>query len=119
MTKIQNSKQYDLEDRTLKFAEKVREYVDKLPRSITSIETGKQLFRAAGSVGSNYIEANEALGKKDFAMKIKTSRKESKESRYWLKLSVPSKEQLQERELLVRESTELMNIFGAILKKVQ
>ena len=119
MTKIQNAKRYDLEDRTFIFAKKVMEYVNKLPRTITNIEIGKQLTRAAGSVGANYIEANEALGKKDFAMKIKISRKESKEGKYWLKLSEPNKKDSEEKGLLIRESTELMNIFGAILKKTQ
>ncbi len=119
MTEIQNSKQYDLEERTLKFAKRIMEYVDNLPKTITNIEIGKQLARAGGSVGANYIEANEALGKKDFAMKIKISRKESKESRYWLKLSLPIDDKSGEKEFLIRESTELMNIFGAILKKTK
>ncbi len=119
MTEIKNKREYDLEDRTFKFAKRVSDYISNLQKTLTNIEIGKQLIRSAGSVGANYIEANEALGKKDFAMKIKTSRKESKETRYWLKLSEPSQEQGQERDLLIKESTELMNIFGAILKKVQ
>ena len=49
--------------------------------------TGKQLIKSSGSVGANYIEANESLGKKDFRMRIKISRKEAKESRYWSRLS--------------------------------
>lgn len=81
------SKLYDLEDRTSKFAEEARNYVKNLPKSSTNIEIGRQLFKAAGSVGANYIEANEALSKKDFIMRIKICRKESKESRYWLRLS--------------------------------
>ena len=82
MTKIQNSKQYDLEDRTLAFAKKVRAFVKKLPKTIANIEDGKQLIKASGSIGANYIEANEALSKKDFVMRIKICRKEAKESRY-------------------------------------
>ena len=112
------NRQYDLEDRTFKFTKRVIDFVNKVPRNIANIEVGKQLVRAAGSVGANYIEANESLGKKDFALKIKTSRKESKEARYWLGLSEPLKEQQVEQSLLIKESTELMNIFGAILKKV-
>ena len=86
MSKYRNSKQYDLEDRTLKFAKDVRSFVKKLPKTIGNIEDGKQLIRASGSVGANYIEANESLSKKDFVMRIKISRKEAKESRYWLRL---------------------------------
>ena len=86
MPKIQHSKRYDLEDRTLTFAKAVRTLVKKIPRTISNIEDGKQLVRSSGSVGANYIEANEALSKKDFRMRIKICRKEAKESRYWLRL---------------------------------
>ena len=86
MTKKQNSKQYDLEDRTLEFAKRVRAFVKKLPKTIANIEDIKQLVKAFGSVGANYIEANEALSKIVFRMRIKICRKESKESRYWLRL---------------------------------
>ena len=69
-TKSQNSKRYDLEDRTLKYAKRINQYVKMLPKTIPNIENAKQLVRAAGSIGANYIEANEALSKKDFAMRI-------------------------------------------------
>jgi len=117
MTKIANAKQYDLEERTFQFAKRVIAYVNGQPKTLSGIEIGKQLVRAAGSIGANYIEANEALGKKDFIMRIKISRKESKEARYWLKLSEPKDVLVVERDLLVQEATELMNIFGAILRK--
>ncbi|MBW8004114.1 MAG: four helix bundle protein, partial [Planctomycetes bacterium] len=65
MTKIQNTKQYDLEDRTLAFAKRVRAFVNILPKTTANFEDGKQLIKASGSVGANYIEANEALSKKD------------------------------------------------------
>jgi four helix bundle protein len=64
--KVQGSKLYDLEDRTFEFAKKVREFIKGLPKTIANLEDEKQLVRASGSVGANYIEANEALGKKDF-----------------------------------------------------
>jgi len=119
MTKIQNPKQYDLEERTFKFAKRVIEYVNAAPKSIANIEISKQLVRSAGSVGANYIEANESISKKDFVLRIKISRKEAKESRYWIGLSNSRKEQESEKELLIKEATELMNIFGAILRKTQ
>jgi len=71
MTKKQNSKQYDLEERTLKLAKRVRAFVKQLKKTIANVEDGKQLVRASGPVGANYIEANEALNKKDFVMRIK------------------------------------------------
>ncbi|MDD3498121.1 MAG: four helix bundle protein [Candidatus Moranbacteria bacterium] len=86
MTENKNTKKFDLEDRTFKFAKNVRVFVKKIPKSISNFEDGKQLVRSSGSVGANYIEANESLGKKDFLMRIKISRKEAKESRFWLNL---------------------------------
>jgi four helix bundle protein len=119
MTKAQNSKQYDLEDRTLTFAKRVRAFVEKLNKTIANIEDGKQLIKASGSVGANYIEANEALSKKDFVMRIKICRKEAKESRYWLRLiDTGSEGELeQERKALESEARELTHIFGSIVTK--
>lgn len=119
MTESTNPKQYDLEDRTLKFAKRVREFVKKLRKTMANIEDGKQIIRSSGSVGANYIEANESLSKKDFIMRIKICRKEAKESRYWARLMDirDDKELEMDRGDIVKESTELMNIFGAILKK--
>ena len=119
MTKTQNPKQYDLEDRTLEFARRTRAFVKKLPKTIGNVEDGKQLINSSGSVGANYIEANEALSKKDFIMRIKICRKEAKESRYWLKLidTHDEPETENERKYLVKDSTELMHILGSILRK--
>jgi len=114
-------RKYDLEERTFEFAKRVRAMVKLLPRALANIEDGRQLVRSSGSVGANYIEANESLSKKDFRMRIKISRKEAKESGYWLRLldagTAPAV--CRERDALVQESTELMCIFGAILRKTQ
>ena len=80
MTESQNSKQYDLEERTYEFARRCRDFVKRLPKSISNIEYGKQLVRSSGSQAANYIEANESLSKKDFAYRIRICRKETKES---------------------------------------
>jgi four helix bundle protein len=114
-------KQYDLEERTLEFAKRVRAFVKKLPKSVANLEDIRQLVKASGSVGANYIEANDSLSKKDFSLRIKICRKESKESRFWLRLVDTGRqiEREQEREVLINESQELMNIFGAILQKVK
>jgi len=110
-------KQYDLEGRTLNFSQRVIQYTEKLPTTLSNTETSKQLIRSAGSVGANYIEANESLGKKDFVMKIRTCKREAKESCYWLKLTKPNQEEDEERGYLIQETTELMKIFGSILEK--
>ena len=86
MSEPDKSKTYDLEGRTFLFAKRVRAFIRKLTKDIPNIEDAKQVVRSSGSVGANYIEANEALSKKDFLMRIKICRKEAKESRYWLRL---------------------------------
>jgi four helix bundle protein len=120
MTKNQSLKQYDLEDRTLKFARNIVTFCRRLAKSVIEGEIVKQLVRAATSVGANYIEANEALGKKDFLMRIKICRKEAKESGYWLRLLETGNPDLrQDQELLLKESSELTKIFSSIVTKSQ
>lgn len=117
MPEIQNSKRYDFEARTLNFTKQVIEFVNKLSKTLANTEISKQLVRSAGSVGANYIEANESLSKKDFIMRIKICRKEAKESRYWLKLVNCNNTDIEEQRTLIQEADELMKIFGAILVK--
>lgn len=116
MNKAPNSK-YDLEDRTKRFSQKCRDYINKLPRTLTNIEYGTQLARSSGSPGANYIEANESLSRKDFVLRIKICRKESKESAYWLQLSEPKHENQNERADLIDEAQQLVKIFNAIIEK--
>lgn len=111
------SKIYDLEDRTYTFAKNVRLFTKKLHRSTEVLQDIKQVVRSSGSVGANYIEANEALSKKDFIHRIKISRKEAKESRFWLKLLNTNHSFENECKLLIQEAQELMNIFGSIVRK--
>ena len=80
----ENLKKYDLEERTFLFAKIVIEYVRSLPKGIAYSEIGRQLARSAGSVAANYIEANEDLSKKEFIMRVRISKKEARESKYWL-----------------------------------
>ena len=120
MTKIQNSKPvYDLEERTFQFAKDVRLFVKTLPKTIANTEDSRQVVKATGSVGANYREANEALSKKDFVMRIKICRKESKESAYWLRLinETNNLKNADEAERLRQEANELKKIFSSILTK--
>lgn len=114
------TKQYNLEDRCLTFAKKVREFVKSVPQSIAGIEDAKQLIRSSGSIGANYIEANESLGKKDLLLRIRIARKEAKESRFWLELiDTASLDKLNEMRLaLLQEATELMLILSSIMRKL-
>lgn len=110
----ETKKSYDLEERTEKFARNVASLVLMLPKDIPHTEMGRQLIRSAGSVGANYIEANESLSRKDFVMRAKICRKEAKESAYWLRL-LPS--QPMDAPLLAGEAIELVKIFNAIVEK--
>lgn len=113
------AKKYDLEDRTLEFSKRAIRLCKKLPRNTINIELISQLIRSAGSVGANYREANEALGRKDFAHRMRITRKEGKESFYWLELILESNEDFKEDiNALLQESRELRNIFTSIIEKV-
>jgi four helix bundle protein len=120
MTEIQNSKPYDLEERTFQFAKAVRIFIKALPKTIANIDDGKQLIRASGSVGANYIEANEALSKKDFMMRMKISRKEAKESVFWLRLinETNNLDNGDEAQRLMQEAIELKKILSSIRREV-
>src|SRR5438309_7277240 len=119
MEEADDQPKYDLEEWTFQFARRVRAFVKCLPKTLSNYEDSRQVIRSSGSVGANYIEANESLGNKDFLFHIRISRKESKESRYWLRLlDLEAKPDLEnERSLLLNEATELMLIFSAIMRK--
>lgn len=114
-----DKKPFDLEERNFQFAQEVRIFIKDLPKTLSNIEDAVQLIKASGSVGANYIEANESLSKKDFLMRVKISRKEAKESAYWLRLiketniekhSIPAAK-------LEKEAIELKKILSSIIEK--
>jgi len=120
MFKTENSKKYDLEERTLTFSKEIISLIRKVPKTLANNEIAKQVVRSSGSVGANYIEANEALSKKDFVMRIKICRKEAKESVYWLKLmEVECKEAEKKKEMLIDEASQLTKIFSTIVEKTK
>jgi four helix bundle protein len=110
----------DLEERTYEFARWVRRFVRTLPRTVSNHQDVKQLVRSSGSVGANYIEADEALSKKDLILRLKIARKEAKESRYWLRLvnTFDRPDTDQARDDLIQESTELVRILSAIIERL-
>ena len=115
----ENSKPYDLEERTALFAKEVRKFLRKMKPGPLDIDDARQLLRASGSVGANYIEANDALGKNDFLCHARISRRESKESRYFLDLLItePGSDLDRERLELFQEASELVHILSAIIRK--
>lgn len=112
------NKPFDLEERTYLFARDCRLYIQKLPKTISNIEDGKQLVRSSGSIGANYIEANEKLGDKDFLFRVKIARKEAKESKYWIRLLQDLNPELTDLSFpLFEEAEELRKILSTIITK--
>lgn len=118
---MEEEKKYDLEERTEKFSLRVRDFCLLVKKDVINLEYIKQVVRSAGSIGANYIEANDNLGVNDLKMRIRICRKESKETRYWLKhiLTYENDSLEQEKILLQKEADELMLIFAAILRKLE
>ncbi|RJP45860.1 MAG: four helix bundle protein [Armatimonadetes bacterium] len=116
MNKLQTTK-YNLEDRTLEFAKAVIRLCSKLPKNAVSINSISQIIRSSSSVGANYREANDSLGKKDFIHRLRISRKEAKETLYWIHLLKEANPNI-DLSLIEKECTELRNILSAIIIKV-
>lgn len=111
-------KKYDLEDRTLEFSKRILRMVKALPKDDINVYYSNQIVRSSSSIGANYREANDALGKKDFVLRAKISRKESKETTYWLQLIIEHNSRLAFRMLpLLQESIELTKILSSIIYK--
>jgi four helix bundle protein len=109
----------DLVVRTFEFVREVRRFINRLPKSIATIEDSKQVVRSSGSVAANYLESQEGLSRKDFFYRIKICRKEARESGLWLRLfDVDTDTALSAvRDSLVAEADELKRIFSAIAAK--
>jgi four helix bundle protein len=109
---------YDLETRTLEFSKRIVDLIKQLPKNIANLELSSQIIRSAGSIGANYREANDALGKKDFIMRLRISRKEAKETQYWLQLILHGNNELEESiNPLLDESSQLIKILSTIINK--
>jgi len=107
----------ELKTRTRNFSLRIIKLVDALPRSLASQVIGKQLLRAATSVGANYRAACRAQSKPDFAAKISIVLEEADESLYWLELIRESGLMKADRlKELLREANELVAIVNASRK---
>ena len=109
-------KKYDLEERTAQFGEAIIELVKTLPRDPINSPLVSQIVRAGTSVGANYVEADGAESKKDFRHKISICKKESKETKHWLRMIVKANPgRRDECQQLLAEAQELTLIFSSIL----
>lgn len=112
------NKIYDLEERTAKFGEEIIEFAKKIPKNTITVPLIGQFIRAGTSIGSNYCEADCAETKKDFEHKLGICKKESKETRHWLRMIAKAVPELKdEARKLWQEANELNLIFTSIVKK--
>ena len=118
MSEEKNKKIYDLEERTAKFGENIIEFAKKISNNNITKPLINQLIRAGTSIGSNYCEADCAETKKDFEHKIGICKKESKETKHWLRMIAKAVPELKEEaKKLWQESNELQLIFISIINK--
>ena len=111
---------FDLEERTTELAKRVIRLCRKLKKDSMNSRLVGQIVGSSGSVGANYREANDSLGKKDFILRLKISRRESKETIHWLELvKEANPEFINEVEGIIRETIEVKNILSAIIKKIE
>ena len=109
---------FDLEERTTEFAKDVIRLCKDLSMNPINESLIRQIVRSSGSIGANYREANDALGKKDFTYRLKISRKETKETLHWLVLIEEANPSFQNRiQPIKKEAVELRNIFSSIISK--
>ncbi len=120
MNNSQNPKIYDLEERTAKFGEDIIKFARKIPKDVVSTPIISQMIRSGTSVGANYCEADDAESKMDFKHKIGICKKESRETKHWLRMIVIANPELKEeaRELW-QEAKELNLIFNSITNKLK
>jgi len=91
------------------------DFCKKLPQNSIIKPIINQLMRSGTSIGANYSEADEASSKKDFINKICIAKKETKETKYWLRMSTHAIiECKEEAAILWKEAQELNLIFGTI-----
>lgn len=108
---------YDLEERTTRFSEQVIDFCKKLPRNEITLPLIRQVMRSATSISANYCEADEASSKKDFINKISIAKKETKETKHWLRLiAYAVLEAKGEARTLWQEAQEFNLIFAAIVR---
>ncbi|MCL5666359.1 MAG: four helix bundle protein [Patescibacteria group bacterium] len=111
---------YDLEERTAVFGERVMDFAKLITQNPITVPLITQFVKSGTSIGANYCEADSAESRKDFGHKIGICKKESKETRYWLRMIAKAEPTLQQQaRLLWKEANELLLIFSAIINKTR
>ena len=111
----EGDRKYDLEERTAKFGEAVIRFLKKVPENAVNYRLISQLVGCSTSLGANYCEADEAVSRKEFCLKISTCRKEARETKFFLRMIATAEEKYREEaRALWREANELHLIFCSI-----
>ena len=109
-----------MEERTAKFAEQIVDFCKKVPQDTITRPIINQLIRAGTSIGANYCEADEASSKKDFLNKVFIAKKETKETKYWLRIIAHTVADTKPAATeLWKEANELNLIFAAIIRNTK
>ena len=108
---------FDLEERTAKFGEAIIAFAKKIPVNPVTTPLIPQLVDSGPSVGSNYCEADDAGSKKEFHYRISLCKRESRETKHWLRMVVAAVPSLKDdARPLWQEAKELNLIFSAIYR---
>jgi four helix bundle protein len=116
---VKNGQQFDIQERTFKFAVRVVKLVSQMPRTVAGIEIGRQVVRSATSIGANVEEADAAESKRDFIHKMSIAHKETRETRYWLRIIKTALLDDDEVQALIQESDELVRILYTIVRNAR
>ena len=116
---MKSGQRFDIQERTFEFAVRVVKLVNRLPRTVAGVEIGRQIVRAATSVGSNVEEADAAESKRDFIHKMSIAHKEARETRYWLRVIGAALLDDEEVRALIQESDELVRILYTIVENAR
>jgi four helix bundle protein len=109
---------FDLEERTAVFGEGIIRFAKIIPKNAVTLPLISQVVRSGTSIAANYCEADDAASKKDFKSKICICRKESRETKLWLRMIATAEPELKsEARKLWHEAKELHLIFAAIWRK--
>lgn len=116
---MKNERKFDIQERTFEFAVRVVKLVDRLPRTTAGVVIGRQIVRAATSIGANVEEADAAESKQDFIHKMSIAHKEARETRYWLRILQASLTDDDNIQTLIKESDELVRILYSIVNNAR
>ena len=111
---------YNLEERTAAFGGSIIRFCQSLNQNTINRPIVGQIIRSATSIGANNMEANSASSRKDFKNKIHICKKETQETKHWLRmLSVCEPTRKDEMRNLWGEAQQLTLIFGKIVSSLR